>query len=207
MTGAVKNISHGRAVLAFAVVMVLIVFSYVYAHDRIRVVHLDRIFNPAYGFPEGYRETYFAREFPSSQAIKEYLSDATILFSQPPSGNELFYFNSAQEFISWRDGLVSSGSWRIFPALQIIELGGRWRVTVVQRFCSLVSDMPADTQQDNCYDVTSIESILSRGPQARREYKKGNVFNISADKPVPFRLPESAITIDSLLSNSLGARR
>jgi hypothetical protein len=179
----------------------LIIWSYAHLHDRIRVVHLDRIFNPAYGFPAGYRESYFGQDFPSAKAIKEYLTDATILFSEPPYGNQIFYFDHDQGFVSWRNKVTSSGNWRLFPGLQIIELGGRWRITFVQTFCSWVSDMSAEEQQDNCYDISSIESILGRGLGSRREYRKGNVFNISAGKPPPFQLPDSAITIESLTAS------
>ena len=194
-------------VLGLIVGTVLIICSYSYVHGHVRIIRLDRIFNPTYGFPEGYRETYFARVFPSSQAINEYLTDATILFSQPPNGNEIFYFNHEQQFVSWRGNIVSGGTWRLSPSLQIIELDGKWRTAIVQRFCTLMSEMPANAQQDNCYDVSDIESILSRGLGSRREYKKGNVFDISANKPAPFQLPDSAITFDSLMSALAGKSR
>jgi len=72
---------------------------------------------------------------------------------------------------------------------------------MVQNFCTLSFEMPAEAQRDNCYSIEKITSLLSQGLGSKREYRKGNVFGLLGNKPAPFRLPTSAITIDSLLSS------
>ena len=177
--------------------VILGIWLYIYAYDRIRIVRLDNLFDPAYGFQVGRREQFFAQKFPSSSDIKAYLHDSTILLSNPPIGNQVYYFDRDDAFISWYDSKIEAGKWRSFPNLQILRLDGKWRIAVVYAFCISYPDRDAIAQRDNCYEIESVDSILSRG--SRREYRKGNVFNLGRDKPTPARLPKSEITIESLL--------
>jgi hypothetical protein len=188
-------------ILGFLTAAVLVVWLYVFAYDHVSVVRLDNMYDPKYGDRVGRRDEYFAADFPSSADIEKYLLDSTLLFSQPPRGNRVYYFDGDHKFISWREDIIHSGKWWTSPRLQIIRLGERWRAAVVYTFCSLSFDMPADAQRDNCYGVETITSLLARGPGSTREYRKGNVFGLFDNKPAPFRLPNSAITIDSLLSS------
>ncbi|MBI3699144.1 MAG: hypothetical protein HY242_01685 [Afipia sp.] len=169
--------------------------------QRISIVRLDKMFDPALGFSDGRRVEYFARDFPSSDNIKDYLSDATILHSHPPLGNDVFYFDKQQGFLAWLDSEIVTGNWQSYPKLQIILLGDRWRIAVVNSFCMLYTHVLASDQQDRCYSVESLASILARGKTTRHEYRKGNVFGLADNKLPPFPIPKSDITIDSLLSH------
>jgi hypothetical protein len=168
------------------------------SNTYVRVVRLDNMYDPKYGDRVERRDEYFASDFPSSKDIDSYLLDSTLLFSQPPRGNRVYYFDKDYKFISWRDGIIEIGKWWTSPSLQIIHFGSRWRVAIVSNFCTLSFSMPADSQRDNCYGVETITSLLGR--VSTREYRKGNTFGLSSDKPAPFELPKSTITIDSLLA-------
>lgn len=175
----------------------LLVYSYVASH--VRVVRLEEIFDPAYGFPLDYRERYFNRDFPAASTIKNYLHDATLLISRPPTGNRVYYFDKDQGFVSWRDNVIDSGVWWTSPEVQILYLGARWRVAVVQIFCMSRFGIPRGAQQDNCYSVGQLESLLAAGKGSRRDYREGNVFHLQADNPPPLQLPNSELSI-ALLS-------
>jgi hypothetical protein len=118
----------------------------------------------------------------------------------PASGNDVFYFDDNPGFVYWRGKTVVSGAWRTSPFLEISRLGSRWRIALVQRFCKWHFDMSADEQQDNCYAIHGLDGLISYGNQSRRDYRKGNVFNLENNKPAPFKIPDTDITIDSLLA-------
>jgi hypothetical protein len=194
-----KFLIRGLGVLLGAV---LAGWLYFYASDHIKIIQLDSIFDPAYGYPQGYREEYFAKTFPSSSDIESYLSNATLLISKPPLGNVIYYFDEYRHFTLWHDNIVEGGEWWLIPKLQMLRLGKQWRFAVVQSFCRSVSGMLADAQKDNCYSVESVDSLPSRGAGSRREYSKGNVFGLSTERSAPFQLPSSQISIASLLSRA-----
>jgi hypothetical protein len=204
MNGAVnlKKMNFLAKVLGMLLGAAVALWLYLYASDHIRIVQLDGIFDPAYGYPQGYREEYFAKQFPSSSEIESYLSDATLLISKPPLGNVIYYFDKPHQFTSWHDNVVEGGAWWSFSKLQILRLGKRWRVAIVPSFCMTLSGLTADAQNHSCYSVESVDSLLSRGNGSRREYNKGNTFGLAAERSAPFRLPGSEISIASLLGRS-----
>jgi hypothetical protein len=103
-----KFLIRGLGVLLGAV---LAGWLYFYASDHIKIIQLDSIFDPAYGYPQGYREEYFAKTFPSSSDIESYLSNATLLISKPPLGNVIYYFDEYRHFTLWHDNIVEGGEW------------------------------------------------------------------------------------------------
>jgi hypothetical protein len=187
-------------IAGFLAAGILAVWLFIFASDHVRIVRLDNMYSPKYGDRVGRREEYFDASFPSFEEIESYLSDATLVFSQPPGGNRVYYFDRDHRFISWSENVIEAGKWWTSPGVQIIRLGHRWRFAVVQHFCTLSLGMPADAQQDNCYAVEKITSLLSQGLGSKRDYRKGNVLGLSDSKPAPFRLPDTPVTIDSLLS-------
>lgn len=206
-----SQISRGRhrllKGLGIAILVLFALWLYAFACNRTRIVRLDSIFDPAYGYSVEYREQYFASNFPSSNDINAYLSDSTILISHPSSGTSVYYFDKSHGFIHWRDHNLEAGKWWISPNLQIITLGNRWRVAVVYLFCTWFFKMEAIAQQENCYYVVSLDSIFARGSGSRRENRTGNIFNLAIDKQAPGRLPKSEITIDSLLAITSSSQR
>lgn len=180
--------------------VVSVVWLCVYAHGKIRIERLDEMFNRA--ADTGQREEYFARKFPTSFEIDEYLSDTTILYSTPPWGNNVFYFDKSKGYLDWRDRNVESGEWWVTPQLRIMVLGGRWRIAFVNTFCIWSFDRPAIAQQDNCYSVEKLDSILAASSSRgwKRESRRGNVFGLARNKPAPTRLPNTDTNIDSLLA-------
>ncbi|MDE2377081.1 hypothetical protein [Bradyrhizobium sp.] len=198
-------INSERRTSVWVVVAILLGFVsafFVYAHvaDRIRVVHLDGMFDPAYGYTPGFRERYFNQDFVSADAIRDYLHDATLLISNPPRGNHVYYFDSEQKFVSWRDKIIESGMWWTYPEVQILHLGPHWRVAVVQTFCLSLFGTAAVRQQDNCYGVSQLDSLLTAGKGSRRDYRSGNILELDASKLPPLPLPSSELSIASLLS-------
>jgi hypothetical protein len=169
-----------------------------YAFDHVRVVRLDNFYDPKYGYPAGIRERYFSREFPSSKAIQDYLANSTLVLSSPPNLNRVYYFDSDHKFISWRADILESGTWWSSPGLQLIQLGKRWRVAIVSKFCTLLSSLPDDAQQDNCYDAETTSSLMSQGLGSTLARKPGDVFTLEGRTKAPFRLPNTPITTESL---------
>lgn len=188
-------------IIAILGILALAIYLYIYIYDRVRIVRLNNYYDPKYGYTADARDQYFAQKFPSSSEIKSYLSDATILFSNPPMGNGVLYFDKDHGFLSWHGNNIEAGKWRLSPELQIIRLGDRWRIAIVQTLCMGFFDKPVIAQQDNCRHVETLDSILSRGRGTRREYTKGNIFDLASNKRAPFRLPTSEINTDSLLAN------
>lgn len=182
-----------------------------YAKDHTRVVRLDNFYNPQYGYSPERREQIFNQSSPSSGEIKAYLFNSTTLHSRPNSrmgGNDVFYFDDDYGFIYWRNNTVETGKWWLSPKLHIIILGERWRLAIVQTFCMSFSNLSEIFQQDNCYYVQTLDSLLASGRGTRHEYRKENVFDLAPDKPAPFQLPaNSEISIDSLLANNSMERR
>jgi hypothetical protein len=185
----------------------LAAWGYVWAYDRIKVVRLDEMFSPKYGWPVGARDQYFASKFPSSAEIEAYLSNATILFSHPPTDNIVFYFGNNRQFISWFDQSTSVGKWSISPHLRIILLGQQWQAAVIYVFCSHVAGLPNEAQQDSCREVERLDSIFSQGRDARREYQKGDVFNLQDNQEKIGPLPKVDISISSVLATQTGSAK
>lgn len=192
--------------LAIPIGFVLGVWLYTYAYDHIRIVRLDNLYDPQYGYPVGREEQHFNQNFPSSSEIKTYLSNSTILHSRPPIGNEVFYFDENYGFVIWYGNTIEAGRWWLSPRLQLLLLGERWRLAIVQTFCMSFSNRSEISQQDTCYSVQTLVSLLARGRGTRHEYRKGNAFGLAPDKSAPFQLPmNSEISIDSLsAANSTG---
>jgi hypothetical protein len=177
---------------------VLAIQVYLFALDRVHFVQLDRIREGSLGYPSGYRQRYFAQVFPSENDITEYLSDVTILHSRPPIGNDVFFFSSHHIYLFWKNNTVETGIWRLRPKLEIITFDGRWRVAVVHSFCRWNPNEAAETQQDNCYLLHSLDAILAYGRDTRTEYRKGNALKLSEGQRPPFQLPTTEISIDGL---------
>lgn len=193
--------------LAVPIGLVLGVWSCSFAYDRVRIVRLDNLYDPQYGYSVGREEQHFNQNFPSLNEIKTYLSNSTILHSRPPTGNEVFYFDGNDGFVFWHDSAVETGKWWLIPRLQILLLGERWRLAIVQTFCMSFSNRSKISQQNNCYYVQSFASLLARGRGTWHEYRKENVFGLAPDKPAPFQLPmKSEISINSLLTDRLTGR-
>lgn len=193
---------------AFFVLVATVLAGYVYVsvYERISFVRLDDKYDPKYGFDAGLREEYFSRKFPDFSDIERYLSNSTLLRSRPPSGNEVFYFDNDQNFYSWKRGReVEIGKWHASPSLQIIGLSGQWRVAIVYVFCMTFADRPQIAQQDSCYHVMSLRSLLARGRGTYHEIGKGDVFGLASRK-APFDLPTSQITIESLSATKSSER-
>jgi hypothetical protein len=170
-----------------------------FAYDHVRVVRLDDILNPAYGYPEGSRDAYFAKNFPSSGEIEEFLLNTTLVISKPPRGNEVYYFSKDHKLVLWHDKNIEDGEWWSSPKLQILILGQKRRFAVVQSFCISFLGPAAAPPLDNCYSVEDVESLLSRGLDSRKERVTGNPFNLGQGNSPPFDLPKSEISIASLL--------
>lgn len=177
---------------------VLAIQVYLFASDRVHFVQLNSIREGSRGYPSGYRQQYFTQVFPSENDIIEHLSDVTILHSRPPIGNDVFYFSSQRMFLFWKNNTVETGIWRLRPKLEIITFDGRWRVAVVQSFCRWFPARAAETQQDNCYLLHSLDAILAYGRDTRTEYRKGNALKLSEGARPPFQLPTTEISIDGL---------
>jgi hypothetical protein len=188
-------------ILGFLVAGILAVWLCIYVSGYVRVVRLDDIFDPKYGYRVGLREEYFSRDFPNAKDIESYLFDSTLLISNPPLGNGVYYFDKDHKYLFWHENLIEAGKWWVFPSWQLIRLGNRWRLATVQTFCALSFALPTDAQQDNCYFVETTTSLLGQGHGSEREYRKGNVLGLLSNQQAPFRLPTSAITINSLLSS------
>lgn len=178
-----------------------------FVYDHVRVVRLDDIFNPTYGSPVGSREAYFTKDFPSSGDISHFLLDTTLVVSEPPRGNEVFYFDKDHNLVLWRDNIVQGGEWRSSSELQILKLGKERRFAIVQTFCILFLGPVASPQIDNCYSVADVDSLLPRRPEARKERVAGNIFNLAPGKSPPFNLPRSEISVASLLQSMQDKRR
>lgn len=188
--------------LAVPIGLILGAWSCAYAYDHIRIIRLDNLYDPQYGYPVGREEQHFNQNFPSSNEIKAYLSNATILHSNPPTGNEVFYFDENDGFVFWRESTIENGKWWLIPRFQILLLGERWRLAIVQTFCMSFSNRSKILQQDNCYYVESFASLLARGRGTQHEYRKENAFDLAREKPASFQLPmKSRISISSLLAD------
>lgn len=195
-----RSLNRYKRRFGIAILLFIATSSLIYISDRVKFVNLDNKFDPKYGYSVGRREQYFARKFPSTSEIQTYLSDATILFSHPPSGNIIFYFKSTgHEFVSWHDQAIEKGEWRIWPQLYFLVLGGQWRIAIVYAFCSSFSGLSLAAQQDNCRELESFDSIFAQGRGTRTEYRKGDVFSLSELHGEVRQLPRSEISFDALL--------
>ena len=172
----------------------------VYVSANVRIVRLDNIYNPEYGYRVGRREEHFSNKFPTTQDIETYLFDSTLLVSNPPHQSVVRYFDREHNYISWHSNLIESGKWWSSPEWQLIRLGDRWRFATVQTFCtiSLVFGVPETGRQDNCYSVETTSSLFSFG--GTREHRSGDVFKLTGRQAAPFKIPDKPITIDSLLT-------
>lgn len=197
----------GKIWLAILVGFVIGVWLCTYAYDHFKIVRLDNLYDPQYGYPVGRNEQHFTQNFPSSKDIKAYLSNSTILRSRPPLGNGIFYFDESNGFVFWHDNTIETGEWWVSSQLQLLLLGGQWRLAIEQIFCWSFSGRSRVSQSDNCYGVQRLDSLLAGGREMRREYRKDNLFDLTPGKPAPYELLlKSEISIDSLLAANPAGR-
>ena len=147
---------------------------------------------------ERFAKERFARHYPTYNEINEYLSDATILISHPPS-NTVYYFDERSNYIKWRGNEISFGIWSSSPYVKIMTFETKWRIAIVNSYCHWLLDEPAYAQQDNCSIIESLDWMF-RYLGSDPEYRKGNVFKLSRGSPPPFSLPTTKISIDGLLA-------
>lgn len=176
----------------------LMIWAYTYGSDRISFERLDGQFDPKYGYAAGRRESAFSQEFPSRSQIEAHLSEATLLISHPPN-NAVYYFDNNHHFLRWTNETIEAGEWSIWPKLKILILNGQHRFAVEYVFCHRHSGLDPIAQQDNCYYLSSLDSIFAQGRGTRTEYRKGNVFKLAATTNAAGKLPNTELTIDSLL--------
>jgi hypothetical protein len=167
-----------------------------------KILPVERIDQARWGSAEN-AESYFSRPIPTAQDIESYLLNATILVSDPPGGNAVYYFDAPYHFLKWRNFFrapaddVLEGTWSIDWYLLPMELNGRWRVALEQVICTRSPDsLPADVPF--CHDVQTLSPMLRFGRYP--EYRVGNVFNLSANGSVPFPIPKTSISIDELVA-------
>jgi hypothetical protein len=201
-----KKVTLPVKALAILIATVFVGWLYVFAYDHFRIVQLDHLFDPVYGYPLGYREAYFARRFASYGEIEDYLSDVTLVISHPPRGNAIYYFDRNQQFALWREPVVATGRWWTDPELQLLKLGSERRFAIVQYFCMSRASLIEDAQ-DNCYSVADVDSLINAGAGGRIERSKGNVFNLTPGKRQPFSLPHSDLSTAALLERVTDIRR
>ena len=177
-------------------------FIYGYVASYVQIVRIDEIYYSAPGNPPDAHECHFNLNFPSADAIQSYLHEATLLISDPLVGNRVFYFDEGHGYVKWRENVIENGVWWTSPRVQILFLGSRWRVAIVQTFCMFEFGLPPGVQEDNCYSVGSLDSLLGAGRRSRREYREGNVFNLEVGRHPPVPLPRSEVSISYLLSKA-----
>lgn len=76
--------------------VILAVWLVSHVSDHVRIVHLDNMYDPKYGYSVDAREEHFSQKFSSARDIETYLSDATILFSDPSLRNEVLFWRETQ---------------------------------------------------------------------------------------------------------------
>jgi hypothetical protein len=148
-------------------------WAYFHFYNRVYFEDIDRIYGPLNGWSSERKGKYFAQTFPSSSEITEYVQDLTVLHSHPPIGNDVFYFDTGHQLILWRDW--GYRDWRGHST----EVGTWWLEPYLY-----------------CHYIKDLKGVLSYD---KPEYRRGNVFGLSASHDPPFRLPNTEITIDSLL--------
>jgi hypothetical protein len=172
-------------------------------NDRIRPV--KRFGQLTTWYTADQAEQHFNMAYPTEKDIASYLSNATILISDMSFGQAVYYFDAPNRFIQWRNDGSSrtdlvSGLWFTKWYLLPMELNGRWRIALVYSFCKWLPDGGVDPPQDSCKIVENL-NLLFAGGDATREYRAGNVFDLSAGGFAPFPLPTATrISIDGLLA-------
>jgi hypothetical protein len=150
-------------------------------------------------------EQRFSASYPTDKEIEAYLANATILVSDGYFRQAVYYFPERHHFVQWRnDGSSNTnliaGEWFTKWYLLPMKLNGRWRVALVYSFCSWIPARDAGLPQDSCFILEGL-NLLFAGADTVREYRSGNVFNLSAGGSAPFPLPNRArLSIDGLLA-------
>jgi hypothetical protein len=142
------------------------------------------------------KEAYFTQSRPSAQAVEDYLSDATILVSDPQ--NLVAYFHGDHRILTWFTNRIYDQFWTITWNLKVMrfESGARHRSVVAYVFCFGGDGVVGE--EDHCTSIDSLDNIFSIG--GGREYRKGNVFNLRGAGAAPVVLPtEPAMTMDQIL--------
>jgi len=168
---------------------------------KVRFENLDRVtFRNRAGVDilERERLDRFTSPYPTYNGIKEYLSDATILISHPPS-NVVYYFDDRSNYIHWHDNEIRFGVWSSSPYVAIMVLETKWRITIVNSYCGWLLDEPEYAQQDNCTIVRSLDRMF-RYSGSYSEYRRGNVFKLSKGSPPRLSMPTANISIDELVA-------
>jgi hypothetical protein len=174
---------------------------YLYVEPRIvREVDIDAM----YGFKNlppsraGAKEEYFATQFPTAKEIEDYWFDSTLLISDPPRNNRIYYFDKDYHFKEWANSGLGTESWAISPFQERLKLGSRSRLVTIQCFAVL---MDVGGAQRDCVGIEDVTFMIHRARTGTREHRKGDVFGLSGRKKAPFYLPtKEPITIDSVLA-------
>src|SRR5258708_34212535 len=108
-----------------AVVVSAAVAAIYLIHDRVMFQRLDQTKISALPELAAENEDTFSRNYPSYEEINAYLSDSTILISDPRI-NGVSYFDNSHNFISWGHGGLKFGAWSSKPYLKflVLEPGG-----------------------------------------------------------------------------------
>ncbi len=142
------------------------------------------------------KERYFSETFPTRDEIERYLSDATILLSDPPGINTVYYFGHDGRYYYWNgnDNRIARGYWFLYPMIDRRIYDGRSRFDLAYLFCREHYD--DSFNDDNCILLGSTDQIMKY--HGYREYAKGDVFNLSKLESPPFNLGPRRISIEQL---------
>jgi hypothetical protein len=174
-----------------ATVVVLSMVAPIFWHNHFISQRIDDFT----GLSADAKERYFAQAFPSRQEIEGYLSDVTIVTSDPPIGNDVTYFDKQKGFFDWHGGEIVRGSWYLAWQLLRRTYRGQSKFGVAYLFCRVLDD--GSFTDDNCIlvgDKTQVRSFRS----GAHEYSKGDLFGLSRRQSAPSILPDTPISIMKL---------
>jgi hypothetical protein len=180
-----------RRVAKWIGIVLLIVASvrtYAYCYDHYIVQNFNNMVLPS----REVAQRLFSETYPSRIEIEDYLHDATILISYPPISS-VYYFDNERRFITWHGNYFTRGHWYLYPMVAKRMLDGRSRFDLAYTFCRELND--GSFTEDNCVLLGSTQQIMAYG---RKEYGKGDIFELSKRDDPPFDMPKTNISIDEL---------
>lgn len=198
---ATRKLRRQSLILSIAyAALVVSIGLYLHFNSNVREVDVDAMYGSKYGPPAkpGAKEEYFSRQFPTTKEIEDYWFDSTLLVSDPPTQNHVYYFDKTYHRTEWRSTYLNTERWIISPFQEKLKLGSQFRTVTIQCFAVLIG---VGNAQRDCVPVDTLDRMIIRHKTGTREYRKGDVFGLSGRKKAPFYLPmKEPITIDSVLA-------
>ncbi len=140
------------------------------------------------------KERYFLETFPSRHEIEDYLLNTTILISDPPIGNSVYYFDNDQHSFNWHGNQIIKGHWFLYPMFVRRVYSVKSRFDLAYSFCRELDD--GSFTEDNCVLLGSTNQIMAGYGQM--DYAKGDIFDLSKRSKPPFTMPTITISMEQL---------